>query len=270
MYVTSRPIHFTSNQDAVIRRLSALGLTRIVGNAGDCWQVFSAPAGGRIGVHAVEPGDRLDGVSRLGFETPTSNDLYVLAEAFEDLPGGATAGITQTGHGIALKVTAPDGISFLVDTAEQADAGKDACHSPANKNVQPGVEMAQMWFTGDTAGAREVLLRLGAKELITTKGLGWDDARLPGGGRTQLHACDSQPRVSVGFMSAQPLEQLKSQVDRAGDDATIVDESWGRYLDLAPVTINKPETGLDGELTWVNEDIRDYYGYQVHQNPIDR
>jgi len=261
MEITSRPIHFTSNQDAVTKRLQALGLTRISGEPGDTWQVFATPAGGRIGVHGVEPNGRLDGVSRLGFEVQNTDELRVLADSFQDHPGGATAKLKDTGHGLALEVTASDGTSFLIDTSDA---------SPTSLPNQPGVEIAQMWFTGDTAGAREVLLRLGAKELITTKGLGWDDARLSGGGRTQLHASDDAARVSVGFMSAQPLEQLKAQVDRAGDDATIVDESWGRYLDLAPVTVNKPDTGLDGELTWVNEEIRDYYGYQVHQNPIDR
>jgi predicted SPOUT superfamily RNA methylase MTH1 len=77
-------------------------------------------------------------------------------------------------------------------------------------------------------------------------------------------------QTRIGFMSAQPLEQLKHQVDLAGDDGSIVDEAWGRYLDLAPVTVTTPETGLAGELTWVNEEKQDYYGYQVHQLPTAR
>jgi len=146
-------------------------------------------------------------------------------------------------------------LQFLVDLASV---------EVADHNTRPGVEVAQMWFTNNTTSAREVLLRLGAKELVTNNSFGWDDTRLPGGGRTQLHATTASTRVSVGFMSAQPLELLKDQVDRAGDDAAIVDESWGRYLDLSPVTVNKPETGLDGELTWVNEEMTDFYGDQVH------
>jgi len=255
MDVTSRPIHFISNIEAVTNRLLALGLTRISGEPGDTWQVFTAPAGGRIGVHGVVPHSQLDGVSRLGFEVQSTSDLNALTEAFQDRPGGAVATLKETGHGLALEVKTRDGLSFLIDTGVA---------SPTVTAQQPGVEIAQMWFTNDTPSAREVLLRLGARELVTTRGIGWDDTRLPGGGRTQLHATTAGARVSVGFMSAQPLELLKDQVDRTGEDAAIVDESWGRYLDLLPVTVNKPETGLDGKLTWVNEEMTDFYGYQVH------
>jgi len=261
MQVITRPIHFTSNLAAVTKRLFALGLTRVIGNDGDCWQVFFAPAGGRVAVHHVEPGDALDGVSKLGFEVPDAATLRAMAASFADQPGGAIAELSQTGHGEALRVTTRDGLRFLIDIGERL---------PTASPPMPGVEVAQMWFTDDTAAARDVLLKLGAKELVTTSTLGWDDARLPGGGRTQLHSATDGARVSLGFMSAQPLEKLKDQVDQAGDDATIVDEAWGRYLDVAPVTINKPETGLDGELTWVNEEKTDYYGYQVHQDPTAR
>jgi len=258
--VTARPIHFTSQVDKVVRRLSALGLKRVAGNSADTWQVFAAPAGGRIGVHHVEPGSDLDGVSRLGFEVPDGETLHAVAASFADIPGGARAQLVDTTHGTALKVTTTDGLKFLVDVAETLVI--DAVLPT------PGVEVAQMWFTDNTPAARDVLLRLGATELVTTKGLGWDDCRLPGGGRTQLHNYSGTAKVSIGFMSAQPLEQLKHQVDLAGDDGSIVDEAWGRYLDLAPVTVTQPDTGLDGELTWVNEEKQDYYGYQVHLLPI--
>jgi len=267
MQIIARPIHFTSNLPAVTKRLHALGLTRLVGADGDCWQVFSAPAGGRVGVHQVEPDNWLDGVSKLGFEVPSTTELRSLSASFAEQPSGAVADLVNTGHGEALQITARDGLQFLVDVGEQIAA--EWSPAPSVDGVE-GVEVAQMWFTSDTAAAREVLLRLGAQELVTTSTLGWDDARLPGGGRTQLHDASGGTRVSLGFMSAQPLEQLKAKVDLGGDDASIVDEAWGRYLDLAPVTVNKPETGLEGELTWVNEEKTDYYGYQVHQDPLIR
>jgi len=259
--VTTRPIHFSSQVDKVVKRLEALGLKRVAGNDADTWQVFAAPAGGRIGIHQVDPGSELDGVSRLGFEVPDGEALQAIAASFKDNPGGATTAFADTTHGKALKVKTIDGCKFLVDVAD---------NEPPVTPHTPGVEVAQMWFTGNTPAAREVLLRLGATELVTTEGLGWDDCRLPSGGRTQLHDFSDDARVSIGFMSALPLEQLKHQVDLAGDDGSIVDEAWGRYLDLAPVTVTKPDTGLDGELTWINEEKQDYYGYQVHQLPTAR
>jgi hypothetical protein len=265
--VTTRPIHFNSNVAAVVKRLESLGLTRVAGNPHDTWQVFSAPSGGRIGIHQVEVGSELDGVSRLGFEVPDETALTDLAASFADSPGAATAELVDTTHGKAIKVKTIDGLKFLIDIVDDNIGNNTAALKTPNPELSPGVEIAQMWFTDNAAAARELLIHLGATELVTANDYDWDDCRLPGGGRTQLHSTNGTARVSLGFMSAVPLEQLKHQVDLAGDDGSIVDETWGRYLDLAPVTVTKPETGLDGELTWVNEEMKDYYCYQVHQNP---
>lgn len=258
--VTVRPIHFTSKLDAVAARLLALGLCRVDGSAGDGWQVFQAPAGGRVGIHQANPGSAEDGTTRLGFEVAERSTLDALATRFADRPGGAVAELVEQGHGTALRIVAADGLPLLIDVCAAASSAE---------TIRPGVEVDQMWFTPDPPGAREVLLRLGVTELVTTEGLGWDDSRAPGGGRTQLHAGGSAS-VSLGFMSATPLEELKAKVDAAGDEGSIVDEAWGRYLALAPVTVAIPDTPLDGELTWVNEEQRDYHGYQVLRDPTDR
>lgn len=259
--LVSRPIHFTSDPEAVAGRLKALGLTKLYDAGNGHWQVFSAPAGGRVGVHRVDPGDPLDGTSRLGFEVANVNSLAVIATSLINQiepASGIDATIVETPHGTALRITTKNCGRFLVDICP-ADA--------AIPQLNPGVEATQMWFTADTTEARQVIDLLGARELVTTKGGGWLDTRTNGGGRTQIHHADT-PRVSVGFMSAIPLEQLKVMVDAAGDNADIVDEAWGRYLSFAPATNTETLSGLDGELTWANEEQTDYYGYQVIQNPI--
>jgi len=118
MNVTTRPIHFTSNVAAVVKRLESLGLTRVSGNSQDTWQVFSAPAGGRVGIHQVEIGSELDGTSRFGFEMPDENSLTNLAASFENNPGSATAELVDTTHGKAIKVRTIDGLKFLIDIAD--------------------------------------------------------------------------------------------------------------------------------------------------------
>lgn len=260
--ITSRPIHFTSGPDAVIARLMALGLSKVFDVANGHWQVFSAPAGGRIGVHPVETGNPLDGTSRLGFEVPNIESFQAITTKFAtqiDPATGITANIVETTHGTALRITTKNSGKFLIDI----------CPDDAVKaELRPGVEVSQMWFTPNTAEARQVIDLVGAAELVTTKGVGWLDTRSNGGGRTQIHYANSL-HVSAGFMSAIPLEQLKVMVDAAGDNADIVDEAWGRYLAFAPATNTETLAGLDGELTWVNEEQTDYYGYQVIQNPIE-
>jgi len=254
--LTARPIHFTANVEAAAARLRSLGLRRIDDTSpSDGWQEFAAPAGGRIGIHYAKPESDLDGKSRIGFEVTDIETLHDIANIFTDHPGGATAEIVETGHGTALRVTARDGLVFLIDIAPP---------DIENLAAEPGVEIAQMWFTPDVSGARAILARLGTTELVTTGGGGWVDTRSPGGGRTQLESTTAPVHVSVGFMYAGDLETLRDDVIAAGvPEAAVVDEAWGQYLDLGPLTENGP-TGLDGELTWVNHELTDTYGYQVH------
>jgi len=256
--LTVRPIHFTADLETVAARLTSLGLRRV--NAAfpdDSWQEFAAPAGGRIGVHYVVPGSELDGRSRLGFEVADLAALHEVANLLADFPGDANAELVETRHGPAVRVTAGDGIKFLIDLAPDGTE---------NQAAEPGAEIAQMWFTRDTQTARELLARLGAAELVTTSGGGWVDTRLPGGGRTQLHGASGTAAVSVGFMYDGDLDQLRDEVIGAGlPQAAVVDEAWGKFLDLGPLSENGL-SGLDGELTWVNQEMTDTYGYQVHKS----
>ena len=267
--VIVRPIHFASNMAAAEKRLRALGLICIEGvmNPGVAgeknadWLVFEAPAGGRVAIHRADTGSERDGVTQLGFEVANMEALKALADIFNENPGTAQATLADTNDGPTLQITAKDGLKFAVNIAVTQLSDRE----PAQ-----GVEVAQMWFTDDVAAARDILLKLGHTELVTTKRFGWDDTRATGGGRTQLHEGACQPRVSVGFMSAIPLEELQPQAEKAGEEAAIVDEAWGRYLALPPISNTETKTGLDGELTWVNEEQSDYYGYQVIQDPTSR
>jgi len=248
--VTARPIHFTSNPAAATTMFAALGLRQAV--ADDNWQVFDAPGGGALAIHTVAKGDPLDGTTKLGFEVASDSDLDKLAARLVDQPGGAQASLAFADGGRVLQLQARDGLQFQVDVRPIAD------------NIWPALpyrlEVNQMWFTRDVPAAQAVLVALGATTLVTA-GTGWADTRDSGGGRTDVHFSKVPPRVSAGFELGGRLEPLRDRLEAAGfTDVAIMDEAWGRYLALT-------DDGLDGELSWVNEDQTDYYGYTVHQLP---
>ena len=248
--VTARPIHFTSEPAKATAMFQTLGLQR--SDAELNWHVYDAPGGGALAIHTVDKGDPLDGTTKLGFEVANDGDLDKLAALLADYPGGAQAQLGFADGGRALLIRASDGLQFQVDVRPPAD------------NIWPPLpyrlEITQMWFTRDVAAAQLLLGALGATTLVTA-GTGWADTRDSGGGRTDVHFSNEPPRVSVGFELGGRLEPLRDQLEAAGfTDVAIMDEAWGRYLALT-------NAGLDGELSWVNEDQTDYYGYTVHQLP---
>lgn len=250
--VSARPVHYTSRPAEVVAPLETLGLVRVEGTADADWQVLHAPGGGDLAVHAVPAGDPLDGTTRLGFE---ADDLEAVLAA---LPASVDAGLVEEAHGRALRITAPEGYHFLVDT-------RPPRRVPAGDHLPGRLELSQMWFGRDVPAMLPILEALGAATLVTSPagpdGPEWVDTRMPAGGRTQLHAEPTAPYASAGFVFAGRLEELRDRLDAAGfTDAAVIDESYGRYLELAP-------DGLHRELAWVNEEQRDYYGYVVHQDP---
>ncbi|MDR2703391.1 MAG: hypothetical protein LBB58_03515 [Cellulomonadaceae bacterium] len=300
--ITTRPIHFTVNVTGTVQAVEALGLTRIVGAAGEPWQEFAAPKGGVVAIHEVGASDPLNGTSKLGFVVPDMETLKAVAAALCDGSDGDAcdggyehdgddeadgdrirAQAVDTDHGTALQVTAPDGLTFLVDItdyaapaaaqAAAANATKPArtdATTPARADAtttatgnRQAVEVAQIWFTKNTAAAQKLLKALGAAELVTAIDGGWDDTRMAGGGRTQIHGAKAaMPWVSAGFMLDGDLTLLRDQVIKNGlANAAVVDENWGQYLDLG-IADAKGHTGLDGELTWVNRELTDFYGYR--------
>ena len=251
MIVSARPVHFTTRLPELEAICEAMGLPRVEGGPGEAWQVFGGiGAGGAVAVHGVGADDPLAGTTFLGFE---ADDIdAVLAEMPRGDADGVQAEIVREDHGRALRVTAPDGLRFLVDSRPARDAVSVA--SPFR------LEPSQMWFTPDVPGASGVLRALGATLLISSRDpAGWADTRMPGGGRTQAHRKDNA-YASAGFMLSGRLEDLRDKLFAAGvNSASIIDESYGRMLVL---------DGPDGEeLTWVNREQDDYYGYVVHEDP---
>lgn len=253
--VTARPIHFTSDPAAVTKMFAALGLRQTV--ADDGWQVFDAPGGGALAIHYVDKGDPLDGTTKLGFEVAHDGDLDQLAALLAGVPGGVQTRFGLEANQRSLQVTAGDGLEFAVDIRPPVAAEPGWPPLPL---LPYRLEIAQMWFTRNVPAAQAVLTALGATTLVTA-GTGWADTRDSGGGRTEVHYSNEPPRVSAGFELGGRLEPLRDRLETAGfTDVAIMDEAWGRYLALT-------DEGLDGELTWVDEDQTDYYGYTVHQLP---
>ncbi|MGH3165802.1 MAG: hypothetical protein ACRDN0_07890 [Trebonia sp.] len=265
MVVSARPVHFTARRAEMEAICEAMGLPRVEGAAGEMWQVFSgvgadpgsgagpsAGAGGAVAIHEVAADDPLAGRTDLGFEADDIDVILAGLRAAANLDR-VIAEIVAEDHGRSLRVTMPDGLSFLVDTRPN----RAAVAAPASSFR---LEPSQMWFTGDVPGAADVLRALDATLLISSRDpAGWADTRMPGGGRTQAHRQD-RSYASAGFMLSGRLEDLRDRLFAAGlTSASIIDETFGRMLVL---------DGPDGaELAWVNQEQDDYYGYVVHHAP---
>lgn len=256
MSVSARPVHFTAHLPEIQAICEAMGLPRLDGAPGEVWQVFSGVgAGGAIAIHEVAANDRLAGTTSLGFE---ADDIDAVLAGLHSggLPDGVTAEIVQEDHGRSLRVTMPDGLGFLVDSRPE----RTVSGTPEPLALPFRLEPSQMWFTADVPTASGVLRALGATLLISSRDPeGWADTRMPGGGRTQAHRKD-RTYASAGFTLSGRLEDLRDRLLLAGlSSASIIDESYGRML-----VLDGPD---DGELTWVNQEMDDHYGYVVHQPP---
>lgn len=237
--IIARPVQYTSDVVGYRRLFAALGLAELPsdvdGDATPDWSVFQCGSG-RVGLHAVDSGDPLDGGAALGFET---DDLDGAAER---LAAVCDVRRFERSGGRAVEATAADGLHLvlLAPTAGDAAAGV--------------VELASLglWMTPSTAGAIGVLHALDLEGQVASDSGGWFQASADGGGLAAVHeAGDAHAELSFEYDG--DVETLHRRLADAGVTASLVDESYGRTL-----LVGRPG---GGEPLWVNERQTDLYGY---------
>ena len=237
--IISRPVQYTSDVAGYRALFEALGLAEMPpdldGDATPDWSVFQCGSG-RVGLHAVEPGDPLDGGAALGFET---DDLDGAAERL-----AAVCDVRRFGrsNGRAVEAIAPDGLHLVLLAPT---AGRMAAEVP---------ELASLglWMTPGTSVAIGVLRALGLTGEVRSDSGQWFQASADGGGLAAVHgAVDAQAELSFEYDG--DVEALQRRLADAGVTASLVDESYGRTL-----LVDRPG---GGEPLWVNERQTDLYGY---------
>ena len=107
-----RPIVNTPDLPGASRFLQALGLRPAADPApSGSYAVFDAGSG-RVALHACEPGSPEDGTTSLAFDV---SDVREFARRTAEGGARLTVELSREGHGLAARVTAPDGMSFLAD-----------------------------------------------------------------------------------------------------------------------------------------------------------
>ena len=115
------------------------------------------------------------------------------------------------------------------------------------------ISSAPIRFTANIDEMRRFLELLGFEAHIISEKHGWVEMR-GDVSIINLHGADRE-ESSVVFDTDEPLESLQKRLQDAGfSDARITDEAWGRMLEV---------TDPQGESVWVNERMKDTYGYRV-------
>ncbi|MGO1833450.1 MAG: VOC family protein [Actinomycetaceae bacterium] len=256
--LTVRPIVFTPHTGRWRDLLTAAGGRLVVDHDG--WSVV-ALGSGRVGVHPGAPDASSHGpVARwaLGFETPDL-DAFVAATREGVEHAGGSFDVVPVDHGRQLRVTGPDGLTFGID---EPDAPGE--HAPAPQveysptpafGAGADLAVAPLWMTDEVEGAAALLEALGLARRNASHSGNWVDLVAADG----LHAVRANgagvpTAPSAGPRLAHPAVVARAELlRRAGGGARVIDESYGRSL-----RIDDPDGGAE---IWVNETMRDLYGY---------
>lgn len=238
--IIARPVQYTSRVQEYRDLFAALGLTELpsdrTGDGTSDWSVFQAGSG-RVALHAVEPGDPLDGEAALGFET---DELDAVAERLA--PVCQVRRFGRSG-GRAIEAIAPDGLQLVVLAPTEGQVTLEV----------PQLAALGLWMTPETDAATGVLQALGLHGKIRSESGVWFQAAADGGGLAAVHDGTGQPRAELSFEYDGDVEEVRDRLAAAGVDSTVIDESYGRTL-----LVNRP---AGGQPIWVNERQGDLYGY---------
>lgn len=115
------------------------------------------------------------------------------------------------------------------------------------------ISAAPIRFTANIDEMRRFLELLGFTAHIVSERQDWVVLR-GDAGMISLHGADHEDSY-VMFDTDEPLETLCKRLKDGGfSDAHIIDEAWGRVLEV---------TDPQGEQVQVNERMKDTYGYRV-------
>lgn len=224
--ITVRPIVHTDNPDGHRRLLAALGAVELEHD--EHWTLLQL-AGGRIALHPASD------------EYPAGT-VECCLEVDDLTSWAAHRGFTvdEQPWGAQVTVTADDGLRILVSQRVEHSGRASGATS-----VQP------IWVTPDPAAASALLGELGLQPRLHADSGNWHDFTAEDG-LAAVHAGRATD-VVLGFEYAHQFEPLVRPLTEAGVDPQIIDESYGRSLQVLDP---------DGdERLWINERQSDLYGY---------
>ena len=229
LLVAARPIHCTSLINDISDRLLGLGMKRQASNDNRV-QIYRASGGGCVELKIVDHNSPEDGQTFLGFEVADELSLNQISEI-----------LAAETDWLEIKETTPTRLSAI------SSDGVPIRFSVSDEVVldvgTTPLQIAQMWFSADVAKQSAFLSNLSATPIFPSESE--PDYQMNGGGRTVLHT-EPNARASAGLIYSGDIEELQRETNQKGYYWPIKQEYWGRYLALT-------DEGLDGELTWVNE-----------------
>ncbi len=223
---------FTTKPERWAELALALGGTKIVD--AECWQVF-ALAGGRLAIHAVEPGHSKAGTQTISFDVP---DLAEFG-AHHAVEGGEIREV-KLGHGRVLEVTSSSLPNFFVEEAEgeMAHSGKAL--------------VAPLFYTPEVQEGARLIASLGLTARVSSLAGTYVD-----------FADDGVVAVHIGSRGCAPgfehpeVVGLVETLQNAGFRVALIDESYGRTLRVE----NPDDASIEADI-WINETQADLYGYR--------
>ncbi len=233
-----RPLVYTHDLPRATAFLQALGLTPAGDPATSAdYAVFDAGSG-RVALHTCTPGSPEEGTAALAFDVSDVREF-----ARRTAGAGNAVELSEEGHGLAARVTAPDGLSFL------ADLGPRVTGAPPSP-----LSVLALWYRPDVGPAVRVLKDIGARPRISSEAGTWHDFSAKNGGLVAAHTAD-RVAVELAFEYDGDVRDLVGGLASGGFEPVIVDESYGCSL-----RVHAPW----GAEVWINEWQRDFYGYIVH------
>ncbi|WP_139346680.1 VOC family protein [Sinomonas mesophila] len=145
-----RPTRYTSALPQLRGLFESLGL--VATEEGDGWAVLDS-AGGRIRLQSVPAGAAEDGATLFGVEIREPREF-----ARRTLEDGGDAVLEDSHGGPRVRVTGPDGLTFLAEPTAHAAQCADA---------DPAVAVRLEWLTPDVPGALATLASIGARPRAT-------------------------------------------------------------------------------------------------------
>jgi hypothetical protein len=211
-----RPLVLTSDVESGGRFLRALGLVAAVDPApSPSCAVFDAGSG-RVALQACVPGGGEEGGTALAFDVAEVREF-----ARRTTEAGTPVELTEDGHGVAARVTAPDGISFLATTG------------PRETGTPPSpLSVLALWHTTGIGPAARVMTDIGARPRISSEAGTWHDFTARNGGLVALHA-GRRTAVELAFEYDGDVREILPPLAAGGFEPVVVDESYGRSLRVA-------------------------------------
>jgi hypothetical protein len=203
----ARPTRYTSALPDLRRLLGDLGL--VVTEEGEGWAVLDAGSG-RVRLRAVPPGSPGDGKTSFGVEI---REPAVFARRTRE--DGGRASVEDAMGGERVRITGPDGFSFLAEPTSQGATCPDA-----DRAVTVRVE----WLTPDPDRAALALAAIGARPRTTAgapaASATTGPAGAPAGGPTEFTAKNGGV---VALRTARLLRGGDLVLEYAGDVAGLAE-----------------------------------------------